>query len=133
MSDLARVTVASRSGCLVAAVSGEIDMSNVADVGEQLRGALGTDASAAAVLDLATVTYLDSAAMALLDELAATLRTADRALRLVAPGAGIAGRVLHLVGLDAVLSLDETLEDALAAIHGGGERPRPGRRTDVDQ
>lgn len=126
MNEPARLTITSGSGWVVAGVSGEIDMSNVDDLGGELRRVFGAHPGTA-VLDLTAVTYLDSAAVALLDDLAGGLR-ARRAVCVVAPRHGIAGRVLALSGLDAVVAVHDTVEDAVAAA-GVELRPDPWQPT----
>jgi len=60
MSDLARVAAEWHGDTPVGAVTGEVDASNVAEVGVALRG-LVTNESSVLIVDLSPTTYLDSA------------------------------------------------------------------------
>ena len=77
-------------GARVLSVTGEIDMSNVAEFGAALDGELA--AGAAVTVDLTGVTYLDSAGIAVLFD-----RAASHDLRLTAPR--LLDRVLRVSGL----------------------------------
>ncbi len=80
-------------GDRVLSVTGEIDMSNVAEFGAALDGELAV--GAAVTVDLTGVTYLDSAGVAVLFD-----RVGEHDLRLVAPR--LLDRVLRVSGLTRV-------------------------------
>jgi len=84
MSELARVLEDRRGEVLVAALDGEVDASNAAEVGERLRRALG-NASTALVLDLSPTSYLDSAGISLVFRLAEELGARQQRLVVVVP------------------------------------------------
>jgi anti-sigma B factor antagonist len=112
MRPLARVQVDHRGDVPVAAVEGEIDTSNVADVGDALRAAVD-NRSTGLVVDLTPTRYLDSAGINLLFALE-DLRARQRRLGLVvAPGSSIA-RMLAITSLDRAFPCVATVEDALA-------------------
>jgi anti-anti-sigma factor len=90
MRPLARVLVERGDDVSIAAVEGEVDVSNVAGVGGRLRE-LVTNRSTALVVDLTDTTYLESAGINLLFALAAELDHRQQRLRLVvAPSSQIA-------------------------------------------
>ena len=102
----------SATASLVAAVEGEIDSSNAADLRLALADRLPSTASAL-VLDLSRVTYLDSSGIHLLFDLGRRLAARRQALRLVVPDGAPMRRVLELCAVDAVAPMDAELETAL--------------------
>ena len=90
MSPLARVIDEHVDTVAVAAIDGEIDSSNVAEIGRRVRETL-TNQSMALVVDLARTSYLDSAGINLLFALSAELRQRQQRLHLCRTG-GVADR-----------------------------------------
>ena len=90
MSELARVAAEWHGDVPVGVVTGEVDASNVAEVGVALRG-LVTNRSSVLIVDLSPTTYLDSAGINLMFALGDELGARQLQLRLViAPGSSIA-------------------------------------------
>ena len=116
MSDLATVTVERRGDATLARVAGELDMSNADAVRERL---LDARTDGPLVLDLTAVEYLDSAWLAAMDRLARAVPGERGGLRLVCPPGAPSRRALEVAGVDQILPLHETAEEALAS------RPRP--------
>lgn len=103
---LAVVTVTAAPGGVVAAVTGEVDLSNSTEVAEQL------DAVAAAggplVLDLSGLAYLDTSGVR------ALVRLAERPgtdLVVVAPPGSVVRAVLGITHLDRGLDVRDSLPD----------------------
>jgi anti-anti-sigma factor len=117
---LAEVTFEHRDGTLVAALAGDVDMSNAADVEAALAGAIGNQ-ELALVIDMAAVDYFDSAGIHVVYDLRERLRVRGIGLRLVIPPGSNARAALELAGVLHAVGADETLEQALAAV-----RPRGG-------
>lgn len=115
MSRLAEVRVERRDGVPVACLSGQIDMSNRAEVDEGLTRELG-NVDHGLVVDLTEVAYLDSAGVTLLFALAERLRDRQLQLRLVVPEGHRIRRVLELVDVRSVAEVDLRLDNALAAL-----------------
>ena len=114
MSELARVHVEWHGETAVAAVTGEVDASNVAEVGDALR-TLVTNDSTELVVDLSPTEYLDSAGINLMFALGDELRSRQLTLRLViAPGSPVA-RMLAITSLDRAHPTYATLAEALSA------------------
>lgn len=113
MSLLARVVEERRDDVSIAAIEGEIDASNVREVGERLRGLL-TNHSTALIVDLTETTYLDSAGINLLFKLAGELTDRQQRLRLVVPSSTPILRMLGIAGLVGVIPTHETRAEALA-------------------
>jgi anti-anti-sigma factor len=112
MSELARVLAVQYGDIPVAAVHGEVDASNVAEVGAAVR-ALVTNHSSLLVVDLSPTTYLDSAGINLMFALGDELRGRQLSLRLVIkPNSSIA-RMLAITGLDKTYPTFPSVEAAL--------------------
>ena len=100
---------------VVARLAGDVDMSNARDVGTALDRTLSND-KLALVLDLSDVDYFDSAGIHLIFDLRERLRVRGFGLRLVVPEGSSARASLHLAGVLRTIDVDETLDDALAAV-----------------
>lgn len=114
MSLLARLVEEQRDDVAIAAVEGEIDSSNVQEVGERLR-ALLSNRSTALVVDLTGTSYLDSAGINLLFALAGELSDRQQSLRLVVPASTPVLRMLTIAGLIGTIPTHASLDAALAA------------------
>jgi anti-anti-sigma factor len=103
------------AGLPVARLSGEIDRSNVAELGDRVTTAIG-DQSGGLVLDLSELAFLDSTGIRMLFELAAELKRRQQALRVVVPDGSHLGQVLDTVGLKQAAATDHTVSEAVAAL-----------------
>jgi anti-sigma B factor antagonist len=117
LTELSRVDF-SGDDVIVARLTGEIDLSNAADVGESLAGAVPNTALGL-VIDLSGTSYLDSSGVHLLFDLGERLQRRQQQLRVVVPEGGPIRRVLRIVELDSsvpiVASVDEAAEQIRAA------------------
>jgi anti-anti-sigma factor len=100
---------------VVARLSGEIDLSNAADVGEQLASAVPNSALGL-VIDLTATAYLDSSGVHLVFDLAERLRRRQQQLRVVVPQGAPIRRVLRIVELDGSVPVLASVDEAEAAI-----------------
>jgi anti-anti-sigma factor len=114
MSDLYQVEF-SGDDVVVARLSGEIDLSNAADVGESLSAAVPNTALGL-VIDLTATAYLDSSGVHLLFDLAERLQRRQQQLRVVVPEGAPVRRVLRIVELDESVPMTATVEEAVAAV-----------------
>lgn len=96
-------------GGAVVHVQGELDMATAPALEEAL---LGTGFSERLVIDLTACTFLDSSAVRLLVASARDSEAAGGKLALVAPDHGIL-KVLEISGVDTMLPVHATLDDAL--------------------
>ncbi|HEY4824016.1 MAG TPA: STAS domain-containing protein, partial [Solirubrobacteraceae bacterium] len=104
--DLAWVEFEDRNGVRVAAISGEVDVSNAGEVAGAFSDLSGL--SAGLVIDLSGLEYLDSSGIALLHDLALRLRERFQRVIVVSPPSTPPRRVLELTALDSqTLILDE--------------------------
>ena len=118
------VTIAADDGVVVASLSGEIDLSNAAEITDALLGGVPNEALGL-VIDLSEVSYIDSAGVRMLAELDHRLGWRAQALRVVAPEESRSRRVLEIAGLERVLSIDLTVEAARTSVHDRSEEAEP--------
>jgi anti-sigma B factor antagonist len=114
MTALARVDEEWRDGVGVARLEGEIDASNVQDIGDRLRSMISNNAFAL-VVDLSEIAYVDSAGINLLFALAEELRGHQQQLAVVVAERSPIARMLSLTALDRAVSTYGSLDTALAA------------------
>lgn len=107
----AHAHVRSGSNVFIAALDGEIDIGNSAELEGRL-GALLGDATDV-VVDLGGVRFMDSQGIAVVGRLSSRIESAGGRFAVVAPPSGVPRRVLEIVDLG--VQLFEDLDDALAA------------------
>ena len=122
MTEHPNITIAADDGVVVASLSGEIDLSNAAEITDALLGGVPNEALGL-VIDLSEVSYIDSAGVRMLAELDHRLGWRAQALRVVAPEESRSRRVLEIAGLERVLSLDTTVEAAQKSVQDPSEEP----------
>jgi anti-anti-sigma factor len=118
LSQLARLDIDERGDVVIARIDGELDLSNVHDVGDALVAAARSGA-AGLVLDLSELQHLDSAGIRLLYDLRARLGTARQALTAVVPHGAPVREVLDLAAVPATLPVYGELDAAVAAAAAG--------------
>jgi anti-anti-sigma factor len=106
---LAHIVVAEHHDQPLLRVIGEIDMTNATSIGEQLSA--HTDNVPVIVVDLTDLEFIDSQGLNMLHNLSTELRNKHTAVIIVAPPSGIAGSLLHLVGMDHILDVRPALPD----------------------
>ena len=112
MSRLAELEFEDRGGVRVARLSGELDLSNVADVGDALAGGV-PDGAAGLVVDLSRLTHLDSAGVRMLFDVRRRLAQRRQEIALAVPERARIRDVLELV---AVRETIDVLADVDAAV-----------------
>jgi anti-sigma B factor antagonist len=115
MSTLARLEDEWHDEVPVARLHGEVDASNVKEIGDRLRSLL-SNRSVAMVVDLSQTTYLDSAGINLLFALGEEMRGRQQRLGLVVADASPISRMIALTGLNQAVPVHPTLPDALAEV-----------------
>ena len=96
---IADLSIETRGPVVLARLSGDIDMSNVGQLRDELSRATRNDALGL-VVDLSEVEYLDSAGIQLIHRLREGLRTHGQRMRLVIPPDSIIRGTLRLAGVD---------------------------------
>jgi anti-sigma B factor antagonist len=120
MGDALTITVRSERGVVIAAVTGEIDISTVAQLRERLFEL--ADNGGTLIVDLNRVTFIDSAG------LGALVGTARRA---AAHGGSLHAvcsqpqtrKLLWMTGVDRRIPLESSLDEALASASAAREAP----------
>jgi anti-anti-sigma factor len=113
MTPLAELRVEPHGDVVVAAIVGEVDASNAAQLAADLREQVD-NRSTRLVVDLSPTRYLDSAGINLLFSLGEELRAHQVGLRLVVDPASPVARMLDLTGLDKASPTFASLAEALA-------------------
>ncbi len=107
-----------RDGWTVIAVAGEVDVVSAPEVrGEIVR--VITGGSTEVVLDLSGVVFIDSFGLGVLVGAVKRIQAHDGHLRVVVGEARVAA-VLELTGLDRVLDLRDSVDEAVAPPETGG-------------
>ena len=114
MTPLADVRAEWHGETPVGAVHGEVDASNVAEIGVALRR-LVSNQSDVLVVDLSHTAYLDSAGINLMFALGDELRSRQLNLRLVIATNSPIARMLAITGLDRVYPTYATAAEAVSA------------------
>ena len=114
MTQLADVRAEWHGETPVGAVHGEVDASNVAEVGVALRG-LVSNQSEQLIVDLSSTAYLDSAGINLMFALGDELRSRQLTLRLVISPRSPIARMLSITSLDRTHPTYPTVAEALSA------------------
>jgi anti-sigma B factor antagonist len=101
-----------RAGAVVVAVGGEVDLCSSTTLREKLKESLA-EGPELLVIDLAQVSFIDSTGLSCLVSAAHRTTNVDCALAVVAP-AGRVRQLIAMTGIDRVITVHETLADALA-------------------
>lgn len=121
--DLITTSVEQRDGVTVLNVVGDVDMVSVPVLERAIADVLA-DGPVPLVIDMSAVRFLSASGLAILVETREKVVTAAGfavVARRTEPG-----RVIRLLKLDKFLSLQETVEDALAAVVAAGAQMRGG-------
>ena len=113
-----RITEQRRSGAVVLALRGELDLRTAPSLRVQLAD-LVRRCDTDVVLDLEGVVFIDSTGLAAMLNVLRRLTRAGRRLMLVCPD-GPVRRILRLTRLDSTFSVHGSVEDALEALAGHG-------------
>jgi stage II sporulation protein AA (anti-sigma F factor antagonist) len=106
-----------RGSCLVAALSGDLDVATVPKVRRHLEAALARPGTAKVVLDLAAVSFMDSSGLGLI--LGRYRELSERGGSMAISGAkSQVQRVLQLSGIGKIMPVTSTVEDAIKQVGG---------------
>jgi anti-sigma B factor antagonist len=112
---LADLQTTLRESFVVAAISGEVDMSNAETLGSEVISAI-PESARGVVLDLSGVTFLDSVGIYVIYGVRERLQARNQSLALVIPASSPVSTTLHVVGLWAHLQPVETVDKAMATL-----------------
>jgi anti-anti-sigma factor len=115
MRELATIRIEQGEPIVVARVLGEVDVSNVRELEQQILDAVQNSAFGL-VVDLADVRYLDSACVQMLGDLARRVGWREQRLAVVAPDGSRVHRVLGMAGSDAFLAIEPTVDAAVERV-----------------
>jgi anti-sigma B factor antagonist len=112
---LASLQLGDEGGVTVAAIDGEIDLSNSAELEMAISHAVGNEALGL-VVDLTRVDYLDSAGVTLLFNLARRVARRQQEFAVVVPADAHVREILSLSGATEALALRGSLPEALSQL-----------------
>lgn len=115
MDRLATIDVSGDDRIAVMRISGEIDLSNAAELEVAASDAVANQARGL-VVDLSEVAYLDSSGIGLLFNLSRRLSRRRQGLAVVAPNQAPVREILDVTGVSAVLEVQEHLADAVRSL-----------------
>ncbi|HXV56375.1 MAG TPA: STAS domain-containing protein [Gaiellaceae bacterium] len=110
-------------GVQVIALTGEIDLYTAPEFKQQLLEVIGQGAKHV-VVDLTDTTFIDSTTLGVLVGGVKRLRPEGGQLSIVCSDRNIT-KIFEITGLNRVFPIHETVDDALAAVGGATEAPRP--------
>jgi anti-anti-sigma factor len=125
MTDLATIDVDDQGeGILIARISGDLDLSNLAAVQGALLDAMSNQAEAL-VADLAGVTFIDSSGVEMLFRLQQSLSVRQQRLAVAIPAEAPTRRALELSGAGGEVALYATVAEAIVALTAPGRGQEP--------
>jgi anti-anti-sigma factor len=119
MNDLASFEAEQERDIVVGVLSGEVDLSNAADLEGLIAGAVPNTVRGL-VLDLSALSYIDSSGIRLLLSLAGSLRWRGQELVLAVPVGSQSRRVFSMAGIEDSVALEATRESARARLRSDG-------------
>jgi anti-sigma B factor antagonist len=103
----------------VVRIRGEVDLSNAERLHDELVARVGE--TPWLVLDLSACDYLDSAGLSVIARIHARCRARGAQLRIVVPtSAATVERLLAITGMDEILQVDRSVDEALALADAAG-------------
>ena len=111
---LFHVSTTDRDHWLVVSVVGELDLASVPAVRSELSAAIGRRTPPFVVLDLTGLEFIDSVSLGVVVGALRRVKSADGELR-AAIGEGRVRKAFALTGLDLLLRVDPTVEEAVTA------------------
>jgi anti-anti-sigma factor len=112
-TNLMTVDIEEAGDCLVLYLVGECDIATVPLLTQELRRAISENRHV--VLEVHLLTYIDSTGISAVASAQESLAQSKRQLRVVGSH-GIFDRIMRITKLDAVIPMDQSVDEALAAI-----------------
>ncbi len=104
-----------RDGITVASLNGDIDLSNAAELQEELLRSVNSD-SRGLLVDLTAVRYVDSAGVRTFFDIARELDVSRQVLGIVVPLQSPIRRLVKLTCLDEVAVVGATVEECISSL-----------------
>jgi anti-sigma B factor antagonist len=118
-AEIGTIEFEARQRAVVARIRGEVDLSNAEHLHDELASRVGE--TPWLVLELSECDYLDSAGLGVIARVHARCRARGVRLRIVVPrSASTVERVLGITGMDEVLQVDRSIDEALALADAAG-------------
>jgi anti-sigma B factor antagonist len=118
-AELATIQFESLPRATVVRIRGEVDLSNAERLHDEVSSLIGE--APWMVVDLSGCDYLDSAGLGVIARIHARCRSRGVQLRIVVPrSAATVDRVLAITGMDRVLQVDRSIDEALALADAAG-------------
>lgn len=105
----------SRGSILVAAIDGELDFSNIEDVGAQIRENMTNDRTGL-VVDLTLARYIDSGGVRMLFGFVEQVEACRQGFGIVLPETSPVRRLVEVTNLDSVAVVCTTVEECVAGL-----------------
>jgi anti-anti-sigma factor len=121
---MAEVRIEREEKTVVAALTGEVDMSNAASVRLQIAGSVTPDDDAL-VVDLSDLSFIDSAGLHTLIELSTVLDERRQQLLLCLPPGSTIRRAIEIIGLPRAISIHSDRGEAMEAARASAMESRP--------
>ena len=121
---LADVRFEHEDAIVIAALTGEVDMSNAASVRQQIAESTTPDDDAV-VVDLSELAFMDSAGLHSLVELGTVLEERRQQLLLCVPGGSPMQRAIEIIGLPSAVSVHSSRDEAIDAARASAMESRP--------
>jgi anti-anti-sigma factor len=121
---MAEVRIEREEKTVVAALTGEVDMSNAATVRLQIAESVTPDDDAL-VVDLSDLSFIDSAGLHTLIELGTVLDERRQQLLLCLPQGSTIRRAIEIIGLPRAISIHSDQGEAMEAARTSAMESRP--------
>jgi anti-sigma B factor antagonist len=121
---MAEVRIEREEKTVVAALTGEVDMSNAVSVRLQIAGSVTPDDDAL-VVDLSDLSFIDSAGLHTLIELGTVLDERRQQLLLCLPQGSTIRRAIEIIGLPRAISIHSDRGEAMEAARASAMESRP--------
>lgn len=115
-----RVQIESRGRVTIATLTGELDISNVAEIGDEIFAAIGNDQFGLCI-DLSETRYIDSAGVRMIFDLVARLETGRQGVAVVVPGDAPVRRLIEVTNLAGAVTVCAALDECVEYIEGAVE------------
>ena len=114
---------------MIAALTGEVDMSNATSVRQQIAESVTPDDDAV-IVDLSELAFMDSAGLHSVVELGTVLEERRQQLLVCVPSGSPMERAIEIIGLPSAVSVHTSRDEAIEAARASTMESRPMGPTD---